>query len=587
MKRRTSPFGVVLFLSLIAFLIFGCAATATPTAAPPSAPQTQAPTKAPEPTKAPAAPTTPPAPPTKAPEPTKAPAAAAPTGGTLKLPLGANVDLNPIGVRTIGAFYLQSVMYDGLVRASDNWDTAEPDLAESWTVSPDGKTYTFKLRKNVKWHDGKPFTAADVEFTYKTFLTKAVGSTLANNLLAIKGAQDFYDGKTDKLTGIQVVDDNTIVFELNNANAAFIPATLTRHSVVPKHVWENVKPEDLNKPGTWEKGQIGTGPFKFSQYVLDKFVEFVRNDEYWGSKPKLDKILYVKVGTTPEAQSVSLEKGDLDYSPIPVTDMERLGKLANITVGTKAVYNLRTFRINLSKPYFQDKRVRQAMAYGIDRVGLCQTVLQGLCEPWVSPVAPNQKWLNPNIPAYKYDPEKAKALLQEAKWDPNQEFELSLYYNDQVSKDYIAAVQQQLARIGMKARVVQLDASAVQTYYYADRKFDVMYAGAGISPDPNEFSNSLLCTATWPKGANAMGYCNQRVDELFAQGLAATDEAQRKKIYDEMQMILSDEEPTIGLHLLKISYGFNKRVQNGDAIANVWNIPYNWHIENVSVSDGK
>lgn len=596
--RRITSLLAVFALALL-LLATACASPQAPAAAPTQAPAAQKPAeapKAPAPTEAPkaAAPTTAPAAPTAAPAPkaTEAPKAAAPAapaapaGGTLKLALGQNVDLNPIGVRTVGADYLMSVMYDGLVQTSADWETVEPDLAEKWTISPDGTKYTFNLRKGVKWHDGKPFTAADVEFTYTTFLTKAVTSRFAQALFVIKGAKEFYDGAAQKVEGIKVVDDNTIEFTLTEANAALLTTVLSLHSIIPKHVWQDVKPDELAKPGTWEKSQVGTGPFKWGKYEQDKFLEFVRFDDAWHGKAKLDKVLFVKVGTTTDAQAVALEKGELDYATVPATEMERLGKVATLTMGEKAIYNLRFFSVNVDKPAFKDKRVRQALAYGIDRVGLCEAILLKVCQP-TNTVAPSKGLVAAGLPAYTFDSNKAAALLKEAGWNPSTEIELSFYYNDQLSKDYIAAVQRQLEKIGMKAKVVQLDPSSVQTYYYQDKKFDIMYAGFGIAPDMNEFAQPFVSTSTWPAGANAMLYKNTRVDELFKQGRLVADPAARKKIYDEVQTILADELPWIPLHLLEITYGFNKRVQGGDAIARNWNRPYQWNIEKVSVSDGK
>ena len=513
-------------------------------------------------------------------------AASGTAGGTLRMALGQNVDLNPIGVRTVGAFYLQSAIYDGLVISSANWDTIEPALAEKWDISSDNLTYTFALRKGVKWHDGQAFTAKDVEFTYKLFLNKAVGSYFSKNLLTIKGAQDFYDGKSQTVEGLKVVDDNTFAITLLKPNAAFAFSTLTQHSIVPMHVWKDVSADDLTKPATWEKNQVGTGPFKFSSYQVDKFLELVRYDAAWRGKPLLDKILFVRVGTTPEAIAAALEKGDIDYAQVPTTEIDRMGKLANLVIKPKSVYNIRAFGVNVDKPAFKDKRVRQALAYGIDRVGLSDSILAGVSTV-ANSFSPSAKWNNPNLPKYDYSIDKAKALLKDAGWDPNLEFDLALYYNDQGHKDYIAATQQQLAKIGMKAKVVQLDGSAVQTYYYTDRKFDVMLLGYGISPDMDEYSGIFTSTAKWPAGQNAMLYANPRVDTLFQQGSATTDDTQRKKIYDEVQTILMDELPWIPCYFLKIAGGFNKRVQNGDAINNVWNRPYNWSIEKVSVSDGK
>jgi peptide/nickel transport system substrate-binding protein len=232
------------------------------------------------------------------------------SGKTLKLLLSeaTNVDLNPIGVRTIGANYLQSCIYDGLVVSSPSWDEVEPALAETWDISEDGLTYTFHLRQGVAWHDGTPFTSADVLFTYKTLLTKAVGSIYATKLLAIAGAQEFFDGTATDLTGVTAPDDNTVVFTLNEPFAPFVFSVLSNHSIIPEHVWSSKTAEDLTKPGTWETGQIGTGPFKFGSYEPDKFLEVTRHDTGWRGAPLLDRVLFVVVGSTPEAWAAALEK---------------------------------------------------------------------------------------------------------------------------------------------------------------------------------------------------------------------------------------------------------------------------------------
>jgi peptide/nickel transport system substrate-binding protein len=475
-------------------------------------------------------------------------------------------------------------MYDGLVCSSADWNEVEPALAETWDVSEDGLTYTFNLRQGVTWHDGQSFTAADVAFTYKTLLTAAVGSYFAGNLKEIKGAGAYFDGAAEEIEGITVVDDHTIQFVLDAPNAPFVFSVLTQHSIIPAHVWQEVTAEELAKPGTWEQGQIGTGPFKFSTYEPDRFLEFVRYDEAWRGAPLLDKVLFVHVGTTPEATAAALEKGDIDYATVSATEFERLSANPELVMDTKPIFNIRAISVNVSKPAFADKGVRQAIVHAIDRVGICETILANMSTPTNS-LSPSEKWANPNLPAYEYDPELAKSMLAEAGWDASQEIELALYYPDQPHKDAIAFVQQQLGEAGITANVVQLDGSAVQSYYYEDKAFDLMLLGYGVSPDFDEFRDIFACDATWPAGQNAMEYCNERVDELFVAGRATTDEAERKTIYDELQVILADELPWIPFYNLSLVGGFNVRVQNGDAIFNAWNRPYNWSIEKVSVSE--
>jgi peptide/nickel transport system substrate-binding protein len=509
-------------------------------------------------------------------------------GGEIHFPLAAStvVNLNVIGITTIGAFYVSSMMYDGLVCLSTtDWEHAQPALAESWEVSEDGLTYTFHLRQGVTWHDGQPFTAADVEFTYTTMLNPKVGSYMAASMKSLAGAKAFVDGTADTVSGLKVIDDHTIQLVLEAPYAPLLEAVLCQHSMIPKHVWEQIPVEEIVKPETWEKTQIGTGPFKFSAYVPDRYLEFVRYDDAWRGAPLLDKVLFVHVGTTPEATAAALEAGDIDYAQLPASEFERLSAKPELTIGKKLVPNVRVFSINVQKPYLADKRIRQAIAYAIDRVGISEAILVNMAEPR-NEFSPADKWHTDALPPYDYDPEKAKALLAEAGWDPNQQIELSLYYADQPHKDAIAFVQQQLGEVGIKANVVQLDGSTVQTYYYEDADFDVMLAGLGASCDFDEFADCFASTSVWPTGQNAFRYANPRVDELFIAGRAATDEAERKAIYDELQLILADELPAIPFYQRVLVGGLSKRIQDGDQLFFDWNRPYDLGIEKVWIKEG-
>ena len=241
--------------------------------------------------------------------------------------------------------------------------------------------------------------------------------------------------------------------------------------------------------------------------------------------------------------------------------------------------------MNCDKPYLLDKRVRPAFAHAIDRAGICEAILTNMSIP-IDTITPSAKWRNDNAPKYPYDPEKAKALLAEAGWDPIQQVEVSFYYADQLHQDAMSIVQQHLNDAGVKASVLQLEGSAIQSYYFEDGTCDAMLAGYGVSPGMDEFREVFSSNATWPNGQNAMRYANPEVDELFNQGRATADEAARKSIYDQLQILLADELPTIPFYHLNLIGGFNQRVQNGEAIFNVWNRPYNWNIEKVSISEG-
>jgi peptide/nickel transport system substrate-binding protein len=509
------------------------------------------------------------------------------TGGELHLTMFDSPNTNLAGILGItgpATNFLGSTVYNGLVTSSANWEEVEPGLAESWEISEDGLTYTFHLRQGVTWHDGESFTAEDVEFTYLTLLNPAVASIYASVLKGISGAQEYIDGTTPAIAGITIIDDHTVSFTLDAPNAVFLSVSLTGHVIIPKHVWGSVSAADIVKPELWEKTQIGTGPFKFVEYVPDRYLTIERYDEGWRGAPLLDRILFVFVGTTPAARDAALEAGQVDFVQVSADDYERLKADSNLILTLKPVYNVRYFSINVAKPHFADKRVRQALAYAIDRVGICESILAPIATP-TNALMPSKKWANPNLPTYDFDPEKAKSLLAEAGWDSGTEIELSSAYTDQPHVSAVAYVQQQLADVGVKSSIVTLDTSAFSSYYYDEKKFDITLAGFSFAPDFDEFARQFSSDAVWPAGQNAGLYANPRVDELFQLGRSTNDEAQRQAYYFELQSILADELPWIPFYALNIIAGVNARVHNADGVAFPWNRPHNWHSEEVWVSE--
>ena len=505
---------------------------------------------------------------------------------TLKLSLAAatNVDLNPVGVRTLDSFWLDSCIYDPLVVLSPSWNEVEPALAESYEVSDDGLVYTFHLRQGVSWHDGETFTADDVLFTYHTILTQALGSTWAADLMIISGAQEYFDGTAETITGIEAVDDYTVTFTLLRPNAPFVTAILTLHTMIPEHVWSGMTPEDLAKPVTWDTGHIGTGPFQFVQYQPDQFIELTRYDNAWRGAPLLDRILFVHVGTTPEAIAAALEAGDIDYAgSLPAAEFDRLDGLGTLNMTANPVYNVRFLSINSSKPGLNDKRVRQAFAYAFDKAGIVEAIISR-GGTTANTITVSETWANPNVPVYDYDPEMAKSLLAEAGWDPDQEVVISLYYTDQAHADAVATIQQMFTEAGIKASVLSLDPAAIQSYYYTDAEFDIMLAGYGYAPDFDAFARHFTTDGFYPQGQNAGKFSNARVDELFETGRQAVALEDRQAAYNEIQEILVDELPWIPFYHLNLVAGMNKRVVDGEGIVNVWNRPYNWNIEKVSIA---
>jgi len=242
-------------------------------------------------------------------------------------------------------------------------------------------------------------------------MTKAANINPINMIDYLKGGKAFYDGTSDTLPAVQTPDDYTVTIELEAPFASWDQIALTEMNILPAHIYETIKPEDLKDENApiWYKPEmeIGSGPFKFVQAVRDQFIELAHNENYYGSKAKVDRILFKNVGTV-DTQFIALQKGDLDVWNVSPDYYPKAQQVSNVTLMmTKKIY-IRVLRVNYTKPYLTDKRVRQALVYGIDRKSLCDTLMNGLCFPW-NTFMQIDDWVAPDLQTYDYNPSKARA----------------------------------------------------------------------------------------------------------------------------------------------------------------------------------
>ena len=457
----------------------------------------------------------------------------------------------------------------------DHNNEPKGDLATSWEVSDDATTYTFKLRKDAKWHDGQPVTAKDVEATVKLILTKATNINPERWISALKGGQDFYDGKSDQLPGVQTPDDYTVIFTLAKEVVGWHLSATTDLQILPAHIFKDVKPADIveHHSPAWYKPElnIGSGPFKFVQAQRDQFVELVRNDDYYGGKPKVGRILFKNFGAA-DTQFIALQKGELDIWNVPQNFYEQVKQLQNVDVKLVDRNYIRVFLLHYESPHLADKRVRQALAYAIDRKGICDSLYSGLCKPYNSYMEMGS-WLAPNLNQYEYNPDKAKQLLAAAqadgKWDPNTELKVIWYYPDALHKDIMAAIQQNLAQVGVKTQLQFMEGTAA-TAAQKSCDFDLYYQGWGFSfpEDYNSFfTDAERCTTPW---------ADPDATKLFKETSVTADEAKRHELHNEIQTKLNDELPMMPFLQFTGVVAVNKRVQgfNEDAL---WYMFYQWN----------
>lgn len=457
----------------------------------------------------------------------------------------------------------------------DHLNEPHGDLATEWTVSDDAATYTFKLRQDAKWHDGQPVTAKDVEATVKFILNKATNINPSRWISAIQGGQAFYDGTSTELPGVQVPDDTTIIFTLEQPVVGWHKSATTDLQILPAHIFKDVKPEDIveHHAPAWYTPElnIGSGPFKFVKAERDQFVELVRNDEYYGGAPKVSRILFKNFGAA-DTQFIALQKGELDVWNVPQDFYEQVQELANVNIHLVDRNYIRVFLLNYESPKLADKRVRQALAYAIDRPAICESLYSGLCKPYNSYMETGT-WLAPDLNQYEYSPDKAKELLAAAEadgaWDPNNELKVIWYYADALHQDIMAAIQQNLADVGIKTQLQFMEGTTA-TAAQSACDFDMYYQGWGFAfPEDYDsfFTDAERCTTPWD---------DPDAKALFDKTTTTPDETERRAIHNELQTRLNDELPMMPFLQFTGVVALNQRVSGFDDNA-LWHRFYQWN----------
>ncbi|MDE0196582.1 MAG: ABC transporter substrate-binding protein [Caldilineaceae bacterium] len=456
----------------------------------------------------------------------------------------------------------------------DRNNDTHPDLALEWEISDDATVYSFRLREDARWHDGEPVTANDVVETVRFILNQDTNINPRRWISALKGGQDFYDGVTDELPGVYATDDFNVVFELEETNVGWHLSATTDLQILPAHIFNDVVPADIveHHAPAWYTPElnIGSGPFKFVRAERDQFVELVRNDDYYGGTPKLERIIFKNFGAA-DTQFIALQKGELDVWNVPQDFYEQSLELDNVNVHLVNRNYIRVFLLNYESPILSDKRVRQALAYAIDREGICEGLYSGLCTPYNSYME-MRPWLADGLNQYEYNPEKAKELLAAAEadgnWDPSNVLRVNWYYSDALHQDIMAAIQQNLAAVGVETQLQYLEGtSAVETQSACD--FEMYYQGWGFSfPEQYNsfFTDAERCRTPWG---------DPDAQALFNETATTVNLEERMAIHEEIQRRLNDELPMMPFLQFIGPVAVNKRVLgfNEDAL---WNRYYPW-----------
>ncbi|SPA34965.1 dipeptide ABC transporter, substrate binding protein precursor [Cupriavidus taiwanensis] len=439
--------------------------------------------------------------------------------------------------------FFSANVFDGLIEY-DNDFKLKPALAQRWEISKDSKTLTFHLRPNVKWHDGKPFTSADVKWTLENVWKKLHPR---NQILF------------GKVTRVDTPDALTVVLHFSEPSLAVLSSLNSNGAqVLPKHLYEGT--DILNNP--YNNKPVGTGPFVFKEWSKGNYIVLERNPDYWDKgKPYLDKIVF-KVIPDASARAAALEKGEVQYAPfnpVPLKDAQRLSQLPSLKLETRGYEWLSPWLfmdVNIDRPYFKDVRVRQALAHAIDLNALNKVVWFGFGKPAVSPVVSTLgQFFNPSVPKYPYDPARAEALLDAAGLkrgaDGNRlKIQIDyLPYGDDYkrSAEYI---KQALKRVGVDVTVRTQDTPTYTRRVYGDRDFDLAVVWFAGFADPLVGVTRAYRSDTVGKNipwSNGSGYRGDEANRLIDQAQGSPSQAERVELFRKFQSVVQTDLPSIPL----------------------------------------
>lgn len=478
-------------------------------------------------------------------------------GGTLNMIVNPEPPTLMLGLNQLsGVQMIGGKIYQGLLTYDSNLNP-QPGLAKAWTVSEDRLTYTFTLQEGVKWHDGKPFTSADVVFTATKFLPE-VHSRARNNF--------------SHVSSITAPNASTVVFKMKEPFAPFLGSfEVSSAPMVPRHIYEGT---DF-KANPANQTPIGTGPFKLKEWKKGAYIHLTRNESYWKpGLPYLDEIFFQVIPDS-ASRAVALESGKVDvssFSDIEYFDVNRFKTMPAFEVTNKGyefLSPLAWIEFNTRIKPMNDKRFRQAVMYAIDRNFIRDNIWFQQAKVATGPVSSATRFYDGDVKQYALDLKKAEALLDEMGLVKDKDGTratiklVGLPYGETWNRlnEYI---RQSLGKVGLRVMIESTD-PAGWTQRLANWDFEMLVSYLTQYGDPALGVSRTYISSNIKKGipyTNTSGYSNPRVDELFDKAASALKDDDRKRYYAEVQKLLVEDVPHAWLIEIKFPTIYNKRVHN-------------------------
>ncbi|HEV8472820.1 MAG TPA: ABC transporter substrate-binding protein [Methylomirabilota bacterium] len=479
-------------------------------------------------------------------------ASAAPPKDAIVIGLVAEpVTMDPPQITDLNSARVTKRIFEGLVGQELGSYKLVPGLAQSWDISKDGLTYTFKLRPNVKFHDGTPFNAEAVKFVFERQLNDK-GPYYAT------GTYPYVKGFLGNVAGVEVLDATTVQIKLKAPLTPFLQY-LAHQSLFM------FSPEALRKWGKdIVKHPVGTGAFKLETWEPGVKVVLSRNDQYWGGAPKIRQAIYVPI-VEAQARLVALKTGDIDLTmDVPPDSLDELRRDPNIVVAESNSSAVWYVTLNTRHPILKDRRVRQALNYAVNKEAIIRDILRGTAIVARGPLSPVYgAFYEDNLARYPHDLDRARALLKEAGHAGG--FELTFLVPEsgsgmQSPVEMATVIQANLAQIGVRAKIQTMEWGAYLKKYLDQPDMAEMSWNPSIG-DPDHMMYMLLSSDRFPPAFNAGYYQNDRVDDLLRRARTTVDEKARVPLYREAQKLVVEDAPWIFVDHGKQVIVHRKRVQ--------------------------
>jgi peptide/nickel transport system substrate-binding protein len=506
---------------------------------------------------------------------------AATPGGTF---IDSNINdiqtIHPLLAEDADSLGVVGMLYDQLVGGDVRTGGPAPNgLADYWEIAPDGRTYTFHLNTDAKWHDGTDISADDVQFSFDALANLEVGSAYTQSFL-------------DAAESWRVIDEHTFEVVAREPLFTFLYDLVTW--IVPKHIWESVPVADWRTdPGATGQDParvVGSGPWRFQEWRQGESVTLSRNDDYYGKVPYIDS--YV-IRIWPDQTSVinALLNGEMDAAGLEPADVETVKATEGLVVATYPTRGFSFYATNLDpekSELFLDARVRQALLHGLDRESIVNDILLGNAEvaQGTQPVISYAYAPDRITTKYDFDPERSKELLAEAGWTDSDgdgivdkdgqplAFEFNYSSGSPTSDQIVAYMQDAWRAIGVEATPRALEFPALIELLTESHDFEM--ALLGFNWNATFIQDSMFGCEQYEGGFNFVKYCNEEVDQLNYEATRTFDEEARRELIIQATNIVNDELPVAVMHFSKANIGYSDRLQNFEPSSWGVDITYVW-----------